>query len=425
MKKTLAITLVGAMLLSVAGCSKSDSVAEDKVSFVLGLPGGDGVTPMRIVDNFIAENADKYVVEVDESSWGDFEQKVKLQMVAKNDVTTTFVTDSLSVPSFGAQGALEDLSARVDADVDESLYTTALRALTDEEGHLWGVPHSINPIAVAYNKDIFDAKGISYPTESWTFQDMLDMAKELTGDGIYGLHYGSNITQGWLPFFTAVDASPYKNGFRDANLDDPKVQEAYEKYQIAFNEGYCPMLAEIAAFGKAPNMFADGKIAMIIIQAGQTKSINNLNPDLNYDVQTMPLGWNGEKQAIYVPNGWVMYKGATDAQKDAAWEWMKYYLGEEAQMIVAEETPAGYPAMKTALEAVTSNGLKPEGKDAFYRDIDEYGMTILENPCSFQVEQIMQRLTNNVRDNVKPISELLQEAMTEMQEELDVYYENL
>ncbi len=425
MKKTLALTLAGALLLSAAGCGKTEQVAEEKVSFVLGLPGGDGVTPMRIVDNFIANNADKYVVEVDESSWGDFEQKVKLQMVAKNDVTTTFVTDSLSVPSFGAQGALEDLSARVDADIDESLYTTALRALTDEEGHLWGVPHGINPIAVAYNKDLFDAKGISYPTPEWTFQDMLDMAKELTGDGVYGIHYGTNITQGWLPFFAAVGASPYKNGFRDSNLADPKVQEAYEKYQIAHKEGYIPLAAEVAAYGNAANMFAEGKIAMMVIQAGQTRSINNMNADLNYDVQTMPVGWNGEKHAIYVPNGWVMYKGATDAQKDAAWDWMKYYLSEESQMIVAEETPAGYPVMKTALEAVTSNGLKPEGKDAFYREIDEYGMTILENPCSFQVEQIMQRLTNNVKDSVKPISELLKEAEAEMQEELNVYYENL
>lgn len=425
MKKTLAITLVGAMLLSVAGCSKSDSVAEDKVSFVLGLPGGDSVTPMRIVDNFIAENADKYVVEVDESSWGDFEQKVKLQMAAKNEVTTTFVTDSLSVPTFGAQGALEDLTARVDADIDASLYTSALRALTDEEGHLWGVPHGINPIAIAYNKDLFDAKGMSYPTESWTFQDMLDMAKELTDDETFGIQYATNITQGWLPFFAAVGASPYKNGFRDSNLTDPKVQEAFEKFQMAYVEGYCPSRAETAVYGNAQNMFAEGKIAMMVVQAGQMKAINNMNPDLNYDVMTMPIGWNGEKHAIYVPNGWVMYKGATDAQKDAAWEWMKYYLSEEAQMIVAEETPAGYPVMKSALEMVKNNGLKPDNKEAFYKDIDAYGMTILENPCSFQVEQVMQPLANNIKDNVKPIPELLKEAEAAMQQELDVYYENL
>lgn len=425
MKKIIATVLAGATLLTMVGCTQKEIETGEKVKFTLGLPGGDGLTPKRVVDSFIEANKDKYDIQVDEGSWDDFTQKVRLQFAAKNDVTSVFFTDSLTAPSFGAMGALEDLSARVEKDLDTSLYSKALYALSDEEGHLWGVPHGLNSIAILYNKDIFDAAGVAYPEADWTFDDMLAMAEKLTNGDVYGLSYGTNITQGWLPFFIATGAEAYKDGFRNSNLLDPKVKEAYEKYVIAYNNGSSPHQAEIASYGKNINMFTEGKIAMLVAQASNVNTINGLKPELNYDAQVMPIGWSGKRPCIYVPNVWCMYSGSSDAVKDASWEWIKHFLSEESQMIVAEESLAGYPVMKIAMDAVAANGLKPDGKAAFYSELDEHGSTILENPCSSQVESIMQNLTTNIRDNVKPMDDLIKESYDLMQRELDYYYESL
>ena len=119
-----------------------------------------------------------------------------------------------------------------------------------------------------------------------------------------------------------------------------------------------------------------------------------------------------------------MYKGASDAEKDAAWEWMKFYLSEESQMILANEAPSGYPIMKKALDAVSQNGVKPEGKDAFYRGVDAYGMTIMENPCSTQVNNIVNDLCSKLQNGYS-LDELLPQKHTELQQELDFYYENM
>lgn len=429
MKKVLAI-LMAASLLIAGGCSKNEKATGEKTAFALGVPGGDSTTPMQVVDNFIETNKDKYDVQVDTGAWGDFMQKIKLQMVAKNDVTTVFFTDSLEAPSFSSQGVLEDLTARVDKDIDESLYSKALFALKDDKG-LWGIPHAINPIAVAYNKEIFDEKGMPYPTEEWTFDDMLNMAKELTfdrdGDGetdVYGIAYSTAVTTGWWPFMLANDANPYKDNFRNSNLSDPKIQDTYEKYQKPFLEGTVPHGAVVSAYSNTDVMFADGRLAMNIMTASGNGRVNNLGPDLNWDVQIMPYGWNGKRPLVYVPNVWVMYSGATDAQKDAAWNWMQHWLSEESQIAVANAN-LGYPVMKTALASVASNGIKPGNKEVFYRELDEFGETILENPCSSQCSSIIQKLSNDVRDNLAPIPELIEKADKEMQEELDIYYEGL
>lgn len=432
MKKKLSMLAAGVLTVSLfTGCTGTKTVKTgEKTDLLIGLPGGDGVTDMRVVDNFIEARKDSYNIKTDESAWGDFVQKVKLQMVAKNDVVPVFFVDSANAMTLGEQGALKDLSASVEKDLDEKKYSKALRAVTNPEGKLWGVPHAVNSIALLYNKDIFDEKGVSYPTDEWTFQDMLDAAEKLTfdrdGDGsndVYGIHYTTNITQGWYPFMQAYGVSPLSEDFRNSNLEDPLIKEAMTSYAESFKKGLQPDAAEISAQGGIMAAFASGKVAMYIAQFGNLTAINKFNSDLNYDAAIMPIGWNGERTCIYVPNVWCIYEGVDDAVYDAAWDWITYFLGEEAQMLQAETTLSGYPILNKAMEAISNNGIKPDGKDAFYKGVDAHGTTILENPCSSELNTLMQGLAHKISHGVVTVEEGLAETHAELQETLDYFYE--
>ena len=52
----------------------------------------------------------------------------------------------------------------------------------------YGLPRDFQTIVLFYNKDMFDAAGMAYPTASWTWDDLRAAAKQLTldknGDGI-------------------------------------------------------------------------------------------------------------------------------------------------------------------------------------------------------------------------------------------------
>ena len=434
MKKKISLLVAGTLTVGLfAGCSGTKNTATGgKTDLLIGLPGGDGVTDMRVVDNFIAARSDRYNITLDEAGWGDFVQKVKLQMVAKNDVVPVFFIDSAGAMSFGEQGALKDLSTSVNADLDTEKYSKALTAVTNPEGKLWGVPHAINSIALLYNKDIFDEKGVAYPTDEWTFQDMLDVAKTLTfdrdGDGkidVNGIHYTTNITQGWYPFMQAYGVSPLSEDFRDSNLNDPLIKDAMTSYAESFENGSQPNPADIAAQGGILAAFADGKVAMCIAQFGNITTINKFNPDLNYDAAIMPIGWNGERTCIYVPNVWCIYEGVDQNVYDAAWDWISYFLNEESQMLQAESIIAGFPILNKAMETISNNGVKPEGKDAFYRGIDAHGTTILENPCSSDVNSLIAAMCHKISLGEVSVEEGLAETHTELQETLDYFYEQL
>lgn len=432
MKKALCAALAALMTVTfAAGCNNNSAGNGGKTKLLIGLPGGDGVTAYKVVENFKAATADKYEITTDEASWGDFTQKLKLQFVSKNDVTPVFFTDSMQAMTFGAQGAALDLTDWANAELDSSLYIEALHAITDSEGRLWGVPHALNSIGMLINKDILEERGIAYPTEDWTFDDMIQMAKDLTfdrdGDGkvdVYGINYGANITQGWLPFMTAVGVSPYKNDYRDSNIDDPKVKEAMVKYYECVDAGCIMPAADLAAFGGVEAAFAEGRIAMALVQSSSCSKINKFNENLNYDVQIMPNGWEGgSRPCVYVPNTWQVYAGVDEDVKVAALDWLKYYLSEESQMIVASEGPSGFPVMKSALDSITAAGRKPESIDNFYRGIDEWGITLLENPSSATTRTIVDNMTNKIY-NGEDIDQWIETSHTDMQRELDYFYEN-
>ena len=432
MKKTICTVLAAFTAVTLfSGCQTEKGVTKgEKQEILLGLPGGDSVTSWEIVENFKAIYSDKYDIKTDESSWADFTQKIKLQFVAKNDVVPVFFTDSMQAMTFGAQGAVLDLKDWVDKELDAEAYNKALFALSDEEGHLWGVPHALNSVAMLINKDILAERGVEFPNEDWTWEQMLDMAEKLTfdrdGDGktdVYGIFYASNITQGWLPFMAAVGVSPYKNNFRDSNIDDPKVKEAMEKFAAPIRAGHLMNAAELSAAGKYQAAFADGKIAMGLIQASNITQINKFNPDLNYDAQIMPIGWNGERKCIYVPNVWQVYAGVSEGEKEACLEWLKFYLNEESQTIIAEESTGGFPIMKSALDHISTAGGKPEHIDSFYKGIDEYGMTILESPATSVTVGMVDNMAGKIRAG-EDIDEWINTTHTDLQRELDYFYEN-
>jgi multiple sugar transport system substrate-binding protein len=107
------------------------------------------------------------------------------------------------------------------------------------DGKTWGIPASINPYVIFYNKELFDQKGIPYPHPDWTWDDFLETASSLRdpGAGIYG--YGSTNFYGpdskYLESFIYI----YQHGgslFDDyrrpdrLSYDDPRMIDALAWY---------------------------------------------------------------------------------------------------------------------------------------------------------------------------------------------------
>ena len=388
MKRICALLLIVALAVCAAGCGAGKTSGSSKVSLKLGVPNGDSLTPTAIIDGFKKANPN-IEVEVDETPWSDFKTKLKMQIAAGN-APDVFLTDSGYAATLGGMGAAVDLSGKIDADLSRDDFTSALDIIKDGEGKVWGVTHSLAAAGVLYNKNLFDEYGVEYPTEDWTFQDMLDMAQKLTkdtdGDGktdVYGLATGENITTGWLPFVLATGGAPINETQTKSLFNDTKTLEGLKKYRsTVLDLKVSPDRAWATANGNTTSAFYSGKVAMLICLLATTNTINQNAPEgFSYDAQMMPVGWNGERNCIYVPNQWVIYSRADEAKQNAAWEWIKYFTNEESQNIIAESFASiGIPVRKSALETIDKIETVPANKAAFYKGLDDYGITLFECP---------------------------------------------
>ena len=73
-----------------------------------------------------------------------------------------------------------------DASFDIKDYYPASLVMFTWKEKLHGFPWDWGSACLAYNKDMFDAASVAYPTEDWTFDDLLAVATKLTKDGEFG-----------------------------------------------------------------------------------------------------------------------------------------------------------------------------------------------------------------------------------------------
>ena len=80
-----------------------------------------------------------------------------------------------------------------------------------------------------YNKDLFDAAGVAYPTNDMTWDAYADLAKSMTKEGVYGTHYHT-----WLSAVANWAVCDGVNTLADKEYDD--LLYFYKLYLIGSQE---------------------------------------------------------------------------------------------------------------------------------------------------------------------------------------------
>src|SRR2546423_1801507 len=115
----------------------------------------------------------------------------KLQtLIAGGQAPDTFELDSGSFFSYATTGALLNLSkaAKADASFNAGLFYPKAYSAFSIGKTQFGLPESFSDVLLFYNKDLFKAAGVPFPTARWTWKDEMAAAKKLTNSskGIYG-----------------------------------------------------------------------------------------------------------------------------------------------------------------------------------------------------------------------------------------------
>lgn len=385
--------------------------AKLKGKLSIGLPGAYEVTNKDVVDSFIKAHPD-LKVEVDSGPWGDYVKKIQT-MMASGTAPDTWFQENAVILGNGAKGAALDLAEMVKKDLKADEYSPALFA-AKEGDHLWGVPHDVNNIALAYNKDLFDKAGIPYPDDKWTYQDMFDAAKKLTTEGepgskTWGYLYQGSITLGWFPFGKVYGGQILNADKTKAVLDD-NYWKGIEFAASFVKDGISPDSDLMRELGGPQQIFGNNKAGMMFLTFSTVKPILDAFPNLNWDVTLIPNGFDGKRIDPSVTNSWMIYSRAKKEDQQNAWGFLKYYLSKEAQDTMAKAGTA-LPVYTTSQQVLLDSIKKPDVK-AFTEGL-KFAMTLDENPSWNAWRGKVQNPTIDVTDQKQQVTDALKKQTRE------------
>lgn len=295
---------------------------------------GEGLSPHNtIIQQFEAENPD-IQVQLEPVGSGDYYARILTQIAAGDPPDILQIGDD-AVPNFVDKGAfvpLDDLINSADYPLDTTIYLPGMLEPGQWNGAQYLLPKDYSPLAVYYNKKLFDAAGIAYPVDGWTWDEFLQTAQALTiSDGGSTTQWGVQLPGPWTTGFEYwVAAAGGRLISEDGStfigyMDSPEVQEATQFYADLYNKhAVAPPPADMNAFGGGNPEFDNGTAAMRIFgrwpQSGMLA-----NPNIDLGVAPMPVG---KARADVLFWGGFGISSLSENQ-EAAWRFLRYYVGTE------------------------------------------------------------------------------------------------
>lgn len=231
-----------------------------------------------------------------------------------------------------SSGRTQDISENVDdPDLAWDEFSEAARATVQPTGEKTiGFPALVDNISLIYNKTVFDAAGVDYPTEDWTWDDFREAAAALTDaeTQTYGYAYsvsGSEETtwQFW-PHLWQNGGEILSSDGKTAAFSSPEGVEALEFLQAMAVDDKSVYLDQTDT--KFAQLFAADRIGMMTSGPWQLYDLNTA--ETSYGVTYLP-GTDGDHQTVSGPDIWALLDTGDVNENYWSYELLKWLTSAE------------------------------------------------------------------------------------------------
>ena len=379
----LAITL----LLSLSGCGASDGKTHltFQIWDVFQRPGMQAVC-----DAYTAQHPD-VVIEVQVTSWSEYWTKLEAAGESNTmpDIFWMHTDQILYYADFGILADLTDLYDEVDPNFWTEHYSeVSIGNASGSDGRMYGVPKDKDNVVLVYNMEMFDAAGVAYPDETWTWDDLMDASQKVyDATGKYGYMAYNDEQLGYWNFV-------YQNGGYildpetnlHAGYTQPATADAIKYYVDIQKNEWCPdqtFFAETspgtAFFSEMGCMFFEGSWNLL------PELINYPNMVGKWDIAPLPKCPNpasGDGRGT-ISNGLCYATAANGKNLDVVKDVLRFFGSEEGQRIQGE-SGAAIPAYL---------GLE----DSWTTQFQNYDYLINTQVCYDQFDSAVQYINNASR----------------------------
>jgi multiple sugar transport system substrate-binding protein len=375
--KVWAILLSLCLLLS--GCGGG---GKNEVSFMVFGDPAELAAYQKLVAAFEARYPEIQVALRHVASQGDYQSQLVTAFSAGAEPDVMLLNYRRFL-QFAARGGLEPVGAYLDhsqALHAADFYPQALEAF-QWDGETWCVPQNISSLVVYYNRGLFDAIGLPYPAEGWTWDDFLQTAKALTleldGDGLTD-QYGAGVSPElfrlapfiWQNGADLVDGTAVSRGTPSPSqgegqgegteptrltLDSPAALDAFQWFvDLQVSQHVVPD-APAEQAESSENRFMNGRMAMFFNSRRGTPTYRTV-AGLDWDVAGLPSviasqGSSGEAiPAVGILHSDAYCMAAKAGDKDSAWLLIEFANSVEGQTLMAG-TGRTVPSLRQVAES--------------------------------------------------------------------------
>ena len=336
MKKWLVLLVVVCLLVTGMALSLSGSAAPKKVQLRWYLRWDNArlnnvAQPIKEEYEKLNPNVEIIIENISNSN----EYHMKLQtMLAANAAPDVIYPATHQAYVLAANKQIIDLMPFVKKDkIDLNVYIPEVLELYKyNKTMLYGLPIDTAAFVIFYNKDMFDAAGVPYPTDDMNWEDFIELGKKLVkdtdGDGKidqWAFHFDTNTV--WQVILYQMTGELL---FDD--LYNPKKFLLTNKNQIEALQ-FCADLIHKhkltispAQRGNIGDMFMSGQAAMNIIGHWRVPTYN-ASVKFNWDVAALP---QAGKVRANRGDGSCFSITKSSKNPQAAWEFVKFLAGPNA-----------------------------------------------------------------------------------------------
>jgi multiple sugar transport system substrate-binding protein len=284
-------------------------------------------------------------VEVTVIPESDYSSKLNQMVSTGDDSIDIYVVWENDIANFAHENgivALDDYLSK--SSIKTNDFIDAVEKLSSGLGGTYGLPWCAATELLYYNQDMFDAAGIEYPDNNWSYSDFKAAAEKLTkkaSDGsteIYGCTLPN--TQTWWAGIGGAGDQVYDPSTGKLVIGDGAVSFVTDCLNMV-KSGIMP-----APSSDTADLFAAGKAAMSW-QGSWNIGTYGSKLSFNWDIASIPtnkIKYNTLHTGFYTIN-------AKSKNKDNAFKVIEYLMGEEGQTINSKAS--GNPS---AIKSIADKG---------------------------------------------------------------------
>ena len=421
MRRNAALVMAGALVMGLTACGSSgnESNGDGKLVFQIW-DAGQKAGMEKLTEAYMEEHPD-VKIEVQATGWDEYWTKLEASATS-NSMPDIFWMHSNQMYKYADNGILADCSDIVDAN---SFSDISIANAEGSDGKVYGVPKDKDLVVLVYNKEIFDQAGVTYPDDTWTWDNLTEASEKIYEQtGKYGYMAYAHDQIGYWNFV-------YQNGGEILNEDGTKAEytekatsDAIKFYVNLQNNDWCPTQEQFANTS-ATEQFFSGQGAMFFAGSWALANFCSTYTDMNgkWDVAVLPKCPNpesGDGRAV-ISNSVSYATAAEGKNKDTAMDFLKFLASEEGQKIQGESGVA-IPAYN-GLEDTWVNTFAENGYDIHPENIIpmfDYSVKYVNNPSrpswEPKVEQTVLDIyagNTSVDDGIQNMQDIVTEAIAE------------